>query len=127
MAGTSKASGMKFGNQVRQLRRAKGLGQWAFAEMVGISHTYVSKIENEKLDFGDYPSEELIRKIAAVLEANEDELLILAKKIPERIRQRVLERPDAFRRLAELDNEALDRLVAEIEKHQKSDKEVRKP
>lgn len=30
------------------------------AEMVGISSTYVSKIENERLDFGDYPSREVI-------------------------------------------------------------------
>jgi hypothetical protein len=26
---------------------------------VGVNFTYISKIENEKLDFGDYPSEEL--------------------------------------------------------------------
>ena len=105
----------KFGDRVRQLRRAKGLGQRAFAEMVVISFTYVSKIENEKLDFGDYPSEELILKMAAALDADEDELLILAKKIPERIRNRVLERPDAFRRIADLDDEALNRLLEDLE------------
>ena len=105
----------KFGDRVRQLRRAKGLGQRALAEMVGISFTYVSKIENEKLDFGDYPSEELILKMAAALGADEDELLILAKKIPERIRNRVLERPDAFRKIANLDDEALNRLLEDLE------------
>lgn len=104
----------KFGERVRQLRRAKGLGQRAFAQMVGISFTYVSKIENEKLDFGDYPSEELILRIAVSLEADEDELLILAKKIPERIRQRVLERPEAFSKLAELDDRELDRVIRQL-------------
>jgi HTH-type transcriptional regulator, competence development regulator len=108
------ASVKKFGDRVRNLRRAKGLGQRAFAEMVGISHTYVSKIENEKLDFGDYPSEDLIRKLAAALDADEDELLILAKKIPEGIKKRVIERPDAFRRFAELDDVTIDRLLEEL-------------
>ena len=107
---------MKFGDRVRQLRRAKGLGQRAFAQMVGISLTYVSKIENHRLDFGDYPSTDVILRIAAALEANEDELLILAEKIPERIRQRVLERPDAFSRLAELSDKELDRVLEEIGK-----------
>ena len=44
-------------------------------------------------------------------DADEDELLILTKEIPERIRQRVLERPDAFNRLARLNDEALNRLL----------------
>lgn len=106
----------RFGEQIRELRKARNLGQRALGQMVGVSHTYVSKIENEKLDFGDYPSEELILRIAAALETNEDELLILAKKIPERIRQRVLERPDAFSRLAELDDKALDRVLRDLTK-----------
>lgn len=96
-------------------QRTYTLGQRAFAQMVGISLTYVSKIENHRLDFGDYPSTDVILRIAAALEADEDELLILAKKIPERIRQRVLERPDAFSRLAELDDKTLDRVLRGLE------------
>lgn len=55
---------MRFGERVRELRKAKGLSQRALGVKVGVSFTYVSKIENEKLDFGDYPSEELIGKLA---------------------------------------------------------------
>ena len=84
--------------------------------MIGVSFTYVSKIENEKIDFGDYPSEDLIRKIASVLEVDEDEMLILAEKTPERIRRRVLERPDAFRTFASLDDSAIDDLLRRIRK-----------
>lgn len=102
-----------FGQRVRDLRRAKNLGQRALAAKVGVSFTYVSRIENENLDFGSYPSEELILKLAKALEADADELLLLAKKIPGDIRQRVLERPEAFRKLAALTDEALDRLVAD--------------
>jgi transcriptional regulator with XRE-family HTH domain len=49
---------------------------------VGIDHTYLSKIENEKLTFGDYPSEELVCKLAEDLDADPNELLLLAEKIP---------------------------------------------
>lgn len=105
----------RFGERVRELRKAKNLGQRAFGQLIRVSHTYISKIENEKLDFGDYPSEELIRKIAKALDADEDELLVLAKKIPEQIKGRVLQRPDAFRKLAQLDDETLDRLLGELD------------
>jgi transcriptional regulator with XRE-family HTH domain len=105
---------MKFGEKVRSLRQAKGLSQRALAPQLGIDFTYLSKIENERLACGDYPSEGLICKIARVLDADEDELLLLAEKIPPAIRRRVMERPDAFRRLARLDDGALDRLLQQV-------------
>ena len=37
---------MKFGRTIQERRRAKGLGQRALAERVGVSFTYISKIEN---------------------------------------------------------------------------------
>lgn len=104
-----------FGQRVRELRRAKNLGQRALAGMIGVSHTYISRVECENLDFGPYPSDALIGKLAEALDADEDELLLLAKKIPEAIRQRVLERPDAFRKLAALDDKTLDGLLVQIE------------
>jgi transcriptional regulator with XRE-family HTH domain len=110
---------MRFGEKIRELRKARNLGQRALAEMVDISFTYLSKIENEKLDFGDYPSEELIRKLAEALDHDADELLLLAKKIPEDIKSRVLERPDAFRKIASLDDDTLTELLKEIERKEK--------
>src|SRR4051794_17172140 len=106
---------MPFGQRVRQLRQDKGLTLRDLAPMVGVGFTYLSKVENGRLGFGDFPGEELIVRIARVLGADEDELLLLAKKIPERVRMRVLERPDAFRRLASLDDKALDGLMKVIE------------
>lgn len=106
---------MTFGERIRELRKAKNLTLRDVAKKVKVNFTYISKIENQKLDFGDYPSEDLIRKLAKVLEADEDELLLLANKIPEDIKKRVIERPDAFRKFAKLDDETLDRLLEEIE------------
>jgi transcriptional regulator with XRE-family HTH domain len=105
---------MRFGQRIRELRKEKGLGQRALGKLVGVSFTYISKVENHQLDFGEYPSEELIRKLAKALDADEDELLVLAEKVPDRIRRRVLERPDAFRKLADLDDEALDRVIRQL-------------
>ena len=105
---------MGFGNRLRAMRIAKGLSQRALGERVGVSFTYISKVENGKLDFGDYPSEDLIRRLAAALDADEEELLLLAEKIPEAIRRRFFERPDAFRLIARLDDRRLDRVLAYI-------------
>ena len=104
---------MTFGQRLRELRKARNLSQKTLADKVGINFTYLSKIENERLDFAQFPSEELIRKLAAALEADEDELLILAQKIPEQIKKRVMERPDAFRKFADLDDKTIDRILEE--------------
>jgi HTH-type transcriptional regulator, competence development regulator len=107
---------MKFGERIRGLRREKKLDQRALAGAVGVSFTYISKIENEKLDFGDFPSEDLILRLATALQADADELLLLARKIPARIRERVLQKPDEFRRLADLDDDALDSLMRHLKR-----------
>src|SRR5436853_7927082 len=100
---------LTFGQKIRELRRAKGLGQRAVAEALGINFTYLSKIENDRVDFAAFPSEGTIRKLAEVLDGDMDELLLMAEKIPDHIKKRVLERPDAFRIIAQLDDRALDK------------------
>ena len=105
---------MGFGNRLRAMRTAKGLSQRALGERVGVSFTYISKVENGKLDFGNYPSEDLICRLAAALDTDEEELLLSAEKIPEAIRRRFFERPDAFRLIARLDDRRLDRVLAYI-------------
>ncbi len=106
---------MSFGQRLRTLRKGKNLGQRALADEVGINFTYLSKIENERLDFAQFPSEELTRRLAKALDADEDELMLLAEKIPEQIRRRVLQRPEAFRKLASLDDKALDAVLVQID------------
>jgi len=104
----------RFGQRVRELRQAKGLSLRDLAPHVGVGFTYLSKVETGRLDFGDYPSEALIHKLAEALDGDEDELLLLAEKVPEAIRRRVIQRPDAFRRLANLTDEQIDRLLRSL-------------
>lgn len=106
---------MRFGNRVRELRKANGLSLRGLAAKVGVGFTYLSRVENEKLEYGDYPSDALICRLAKALDADADELLFLAKRIPDRMKLRILERPDAFLKLTELDDEALDRVLEAVD------------
>jgi len=106
------ANKMTLGQRLRELRKAKRLSLRELASRVDVGFTYISKIENHKLEDGHGPSERLLHLLAVELEGDEEELLLLAEKVPEPIRRRVIARPDAFRRLAELSDKKLDRILA---------------
>jgi transcriptional regulator with XRE-family HTH domain len=105
---------MHFGQKVRELRISRGLTQQVVAEHLSVSVSYISKVENGKLHFGDYPSEKFIHKLAGELQADEDELLLLADKVPASIRCKIRQRPEFFRKLAKLDGKELDALETVI-------------
>lgn len=105
---------MTFGERIRLLRQNKGMTLRDLAPHVGVGFTYLCKVENGKLDFGDYPSDALIHRLAEALDADEDELTVLAERVPERIRRRVLQRPDVFGALAECDDKTLDKVLGTI-------------
>ena len=81
---------------------------------MSVSVSYISKVENGKLHFGDYPSEKFIHKLAGELQADEDELLLLANKVPASILCRIRQRPEFFRKLAKMDVNELDTLASTI-------------
>ena len=105
---------MNFGSHLRMLRTEKQLTLRGLASKVGVGFTYLSRVETGTMTYGDYPSEALIHRLADALDADEDELLLLAEKIPQQVRQRVLQRPDAFRAFAACDDATLDKLMAVI-------------
>ncbi len=105
---------MKFGTKVRATRIQLGMTQQELAKRMSVSVSYISKVENERLHFGDYPSEKFIHKLADELEADEDELLLLADKVPDVIKKRIRERPSLFKAIANLDDSGLDRLSKEF-------------
>ena len=106
---------MTFGEHLRGLRKAKGLTLRQMAVQVGVGFTYLSRVETGRMTYGDYPSESLIHKLAEALDADETELLLLAEKIPEKIKRRVLQRPEAFSRLADLDDRKLDEVLKALD------------
>jgi len=83
---------MDFGSRIRELRIKKGISLRDFADMVRIDFTYLSKIENGKVD---PPSEEKIIAMASKLEIEAEELLGLAGKISsDQIRKAVESNPN---------------------------------
>lgn len=89
-----------FGERVKELRRELRLTQAELAKRIrkepGVKAdvTYISKIENGKLDAP--PSETLIRALAKVLHTNAEDLLDLAGKFDTRaLQQLVNQTPEA--------------------------------
>jgi transcriptional regulator with XRE-family HTH domain len=105
---------MRFAERVRELRDESGLTQQELADRLGVSVSYISKVENERLHFGDYPSEKFIHKLATELDADEDELLLLTDRVPVSLRKRIRERPEAFMRFADLDDACMDALLSKL-------------
>ena len=118
---------MTFGETVRVARKAKALDLRSLAGRLGVHFTYLSKVENDRLEFGDGPGEQLILKMADALDADADALMLLAHRIPEPIRKRVLARPEAFRRLAAMDDKTLDLLLDQADTLAGAGKQRRKP
>jgi len=79
----------KFGIILRQLRIARGLSERQLALRVGVSISYISKIENGAFPA---PSANVISKIASTLKADVNELLNLAGKLPYEIYLKARER-----------------------------------
>lgn len=82
---------MSFGPRIRQLRKEHDLTLRELAERVGIDFTYLSKIEN---GHGSAPAEDTIRRLARVLDADPEELILLADKLPAAFEQDLLARPE---------------------------------
>jgi HTH-type transcriptional regulator, competence development regulator len=74
-----------FGQRIQRLRRGLKLTQRQVAADLGLDFTYLSKLENDR---GEAPGEETVRKLAVVLQTDEEELLALAGKVPVELRKR---------------------------------------
>ena len=107
----------KFGTTIRALRQDKQISLRKFAEKVGISPTYVSKVERDEFP---PPGEETVRKMARLLGADEDELLGLAGKVASDIPKIVEERPTVmapfFRAAGRLSDESIHKLLKQMRK-----------
>jgi transcriptional regulator with XRE-family HTH domain len=110
----------QFGNKIRQLRDAKkavnpkfSLRQ--FAEAVGISATYLSRIENG--DF-DPPAPDTIKRMAALLETDADELLALAGKFDPDLQKIIMEKPkmmaDFLRKASGISEKELKKIIQKL-------------
>ena len=95
---------MPFPDRLRELRRSARMSQRALADQVGVDFTYLSKIENGRVE---PPSENVLRRIAKELAGQlgkdetelADELITLAGKIPSDLAETLARNPEVVRLL----------------------------
>ncbi len=73
---------MNFGKILKNLRNKKGISIKKLAPEVGLDYTYLSKLENSKVN----PSNEVIEKFSHYFNFDLDQLSISAGKVPEDIK-----------------------------------------
>lgn len=106
-----------FGGLVRRERIAREIGLREMAKMIGVSPTYLSKVERNEFAA---PVEEKVRAIAAILERDPDVLLGLANRVSADLTDLIKERPREtavlLRATKGLTSDDLHRLTQEAEK-----------
>jgi ribosome-binding protein aMBF1 (putative translation factor) len=75
---TGMSSGKKFGEFVRRQREAKEIGLREMAKMIGVSPTYLSKVERDEFP---PPAEDKVKAIAQIIKCDTDELLARAGRV----------------------------------------------
>jgi transcriptional regulator with XRE-family HTH domain len=68
----------KFGAYIRRLREEKDLGLREMAKMIGVSPTYLSKIERDEFQ---PPAEDRVKAIAEIIGCDADDLLARAGRV----------------------------------------------
>ena len=67
-----------FGALVRREREAKEIGLREMAKMIGVSPTYLSKVERDEFS---PPAEDKVKKIAKIIDCDADDLLARAGRV----------------------------------------------
>jgi HTH-type transcriptional regulator, competence development regulator len=112
-----KAGREKFGAFIRREREAKEIGLREMAKKIGVSPTYLSKVERDEFP---PPAEDKVRSIAAIIGQDTDELLALAGRVAsdltEIIRKQPREMADFLRAAKGLTAEDMARFARQAQK-----------
>ena len=111
-----------FGERIRRMRKEQNLGLRKTASKVGISATFLSRVETGKEQVT--PGEETIRKLAEVLGDDFDELMQLAGRISSQVKDYMRADPGMpeFLRRAQESNISSEKLMELLEKAKKEKK-----
>jgi transcriptional regulator with XRE-family HTH domain len=80
----------KFGEFVRKERGEKEIGLREMAKLIGVSPTYLSKVERDEFP---PPAEDKVRKIAAIIGCDVDELLARAGRVSSDLSEIIKQHP----------------------------------
>lgn len=81
---------MSLADTIKKLRLKKGISIKKMGPDLGLSYTYLSKLENSK----SIPSHEVIEKLAKYFNYSSDELIIAAGKIPKDVENIIKDNPE---------------------------------
>lgn len=113
-----------FGSVLRERRVEKGYSLRKFAELIDISPTYLSLVETGKAEYA--PAAERVRKMAELLDADPDQWIALAGRMPEDVKDIILRDPEAMPALLRAANnltpDQLKKLIADAERKGKGGK-----
>ena len=107
----------KFGAFIRREREARAIGLREMAKLIGVSPTYLSKIERDEFP---PPVEDKVKAIAKIIECDTDDLLARAGRVSSDISDIIKGHPVEFAALLRTTNglkaEDIARLAREAEK-----------
>ena len=107
----------KFGAFIRREREAKQIGLREMAKKIGVSPTYLSKVERDEFP---PPAEDKVRSIAKIIEFDADDLLARANRvssdITEIIKRHPVELAALLRTTKNLTAEEIARIARDAEK-----------
>jgi transcriptional regulator with XRE-family HTH domain len=118
----AKHRGRPFGELLREKRIDKGFSLRKFAQLVGVSPTYLSQVEQGNVD---PPTADRVKRMAELLEENPDEWIALAGRVPDdlpAIIQEKTEVPDLLRAVQGLTADQLRKLRESAESMKKEGK-----
>lgn len=102
------------GNYLRKVRESRGLTLRDAAAKVDVEPSYLSKIECDKVP----ASEKVLRGLAKAFDHDEDVLILMSGRVPEKILRTIEKRPQVFaevlRQLKTLPDDAILRIVREV-------------
>lgn len=112
-----------FGEMLREKRLEKGFSLRKFAQLVGVSPTYLSQVEQGNVD---PPTADRVKRMAELLGENADELIALAGRVPEDLPEIIHEQsiavPDLLRAVRGLTADQLGRLREDAQRMHKEGK-----
>lgn len=82
------------GEFIREKRLAKGYSLRKFAELIAVSPTYLSQVEQDKVE--SPPTIERLNRMADVLGESRDEFVSLAGRVPEDLPSIIQGRPNSI-------------------------------
>jgi transcriptional regulator with XRE-family HTH domain len=107
----------KFGAFIRRERQAKEIGLREMAKMIGVSPTYLSKIERDEFP---PPAEDKVKAIAKIIDCDADDLLARAGRvstdISDIIKRHPVELAALLRTTKDLTANDITRLARQVQK-----------